>query len=334
MSYPKFDRRPGGAETRYLNKAWVRHAVRFARVAVAGLFAYLIFRKLQHIGWAVAWQNLPRAWSFYVMFAVSFMVIPVTEVIIYRRLWETGWQALPVMLRKRSYNEILLPYSGEAVLYMWANRSVKLPHARILSNIKDVNLLSGLTSNGATIALLAFFVWAADPNFLAGLGGDQRLLWISVAATAGVVLLVAIFRRHLFGLARGPLLFVAALHALRLAIVLALQVAQWSVALPQVQSAYWLKFLVLQMLLTRLPFLPNRDITFIWASVSIAAPASVSEAALTSMFVVAGVLSLLAQVATFFFTSFLSQARSGDAPYTWFWRKTPSVEHALETTAR
>jgi hypothetical protein len=51
-------------------------------------------------------------------------------------------------------------------------------------------------------------------------------------------------------------------------------------------------FLAAQLLLTRIPFLPNRDVMMTWVGVALAAAVAAPQAQVASMFLAAGTLSL------------------------------------------
>jgi hypothetical protein len=106
------------------------------------------------------------------------------------------------------------------------------------------------------------------------------------------MMVLFVFRKSIFALSRRDALIVGALHVTRLLIVFALQIAQWSAALPQVPAAEWLMFLAAQLLLTRIPFLPNRDVMMTWVGVALAAAVTAPQAQVASMFLAAGTLSL------------------------------------------
>ena len=54
----------------------------------------------------------------------------------------------------------------------------------------------------------------------------------------------------------------------------------------------WLMFLAAQLLLTRIPFLPNRDVMMMWLGVALATAVAAPQAQVASMFLAAGALSL------------------------------------------
>jgi hypothetical protein len=125
--------------------------------------------------------------------------------------------------------------------------------------IKDVALLSALVGNVATLLLLAVS-WplvTAD-----AIGIQMHTAFLSL----GVVLLTSfamfLFRQKLFTLSRGELGFIAAIHVVRTGASLVLGAVLWHLVLPQIAIGMWLVMSALRMLVSRLPFVPNKDLVF------------------------------------------------------------------------
>lgn len=263
------------------------------RAVIAVAVVAFMYIRLSEIGWDATVAALPRAPMFYVYFAVAYWILPLAEMMIYRALWPIRWRALPVFIRKRVYNELMFDYSGEAYLYLWAKDAVPHSTRGILSTIKDVNLLSGLASNSMTLLMLPVVILGGHVALLEAPGSHPLvpLLLCAVLALALMAMLY-VFRKRIFSLSRRDAAVVGGLHVTRLVIIFALQVAQWSAALPQVPLGEWLMFLAAQLLLTRIPFLPNRDVMMMWLGVALAKAIAAPQAQVASMFLAAGALSL------------------------------------------
>ena len=263
------------------------------RAVIAAAVVVFLYIRLNEIGWDATWAALPRAPMFYVFFAVAYWILPLAELLIYRALWPIRWRALPVFIRKRVYNELMFDYSGEAYLYLWAKDAVPGSTRAILSTIKDVNLLSGLASNSLTLLMLPVVILGGHVALLATPGGDPLVPLLLCAVLALLLMtMLFVFRRRIFSLSKRDTLAVGGLHAVRLVTIFTLQVAQWSAALPQVPIGEWLMFLAAQLLLTRIPFLPNRDVMMMWLGVALAKAIAAPQAQVASMFLAAGALSL------------------------------------------
>lgn len=298
----------GTTFARLLNTARFRRVLNIAQKAIAVVVVWFLGVKLYHIGWGELWSALPRAPSFYMAFAAIYAIAPLAELFIYSSQWGVGLGALPTFLRKRIYNEIVIDYSGEAYLYLWARRMLGETDRKLLSTIKDVNLLSGVASNAVTLALVIAFAAGGYTVLLDGI--DPALLRgvaIAAALAVAVMLSVVLFGRRILGVTRAQSFRIGAVHLVRMILVLVLQVVQWGSALPDVPLSQWLMFLTAQMLLTRVPFIPNRDVMLMWLGVTLAPAIAAPESHVASMFVAAGALSLLAHAGVFAVTSLVRQ---------------------------
>ena len=278
---------------RYVPPERARLILTVVRALIAVAIVVFLGIKLDSIGWPAMWAALPRRPWFYVFFAVAYWILPLAELSIYRALWPIRWRSLPVFIRKRVYNELMFDYSGEAYLYLWAKQSVPPGSRGILSTIKDVNLLSGLASNALTLLMLPV-VMAGGHLYLLKAPGAHPLVPLLLCAVlaASLTLVLFLFRRSIFALSRHDAMMVSGLHIARLVLIFVLQVAQWSAALPQVPASEWLMFLAAQLLLTRIPFLPNRDVMMMYGGVALAEAVAAPQVQVASMFVAAGTLSL------------------------------------------
>jgi hypothetical protein len=201
---------------------------------------------------------IPRLPAFWVLFAAFYMAIPVSEWVIFRRLWKVPPSGFLALLRKFVGNEILLGYIGEVYFYSWARRRATMVGAPF-GAIKDVAILSAFTGNLVTLAMVAF----AYPfiGFLS-LGVHSRPIYISAIVMLLISLAAMPFRRRLFSLLWPELRFVISAHVVRIvgsALILALM---WHMVLPMVAFRWWLLLAALRLLVSRLPLLPNKDFVF------------------------------------------------------------------------
>lgn len=177
---------------------------------------------------------------------------------IFRRLWNMPLAGVEALLRKNVINEVVLGYSGEAFLYVWARRAaaaVSSPFAAI----KDANIVSALLGNLLTLALAAVSVTQLRELDFAGRLGPA--LWsglIPLVISVGVLA----FGRRVFSLRLGQLAYVAAVSGLRLIVWTALTVLIWSMALPDVAPGLWIVVLAIRFLVSRIPLISNKDLVF------------------------------------------------------------------------
>ncbi len=219
-------------------------------VAVALQFKDLDFAKVQGL--------IPASPVFWVAFAVYYFAGPISEWVVYRRLWAMPVAGIGALLRKLVANELLLGYLGEAQFYAWARARTRLSEAPF-GAIKDMTILSALVGNGATLVMLAF-AWPYVS------GGQLGMEGTTAFASLGVVLLtslgILLLRRQLLTLPKADLWFISAAHLVRIVVILIASAVMWHAVLPGVAITLWLVLATLRMLVSRLPLMPNKDVVF------------------------------------------------------------------------
>lgn len=238
---------------------------------------------------AAAWQArelrldditaiIPATPLFWLVLAARYLATPAFDWLIFRRLWQVGRNAFAALLRKLIYNELLLGYIGEVYFYTWARR--RLPMAATpFGAVKDVAIMSAVAGNVMTLVLIAL----AYP-YLALLPlsqYDNAIAW-SLAAIFGISLGAVLFRRRIFSLPRGELWTVFGLQTLRIVVTTILSALAWHLVLPDVQIGWWLVLSAIRLLVSRLPFVPNKDVVFAGIAV-LALGQDVAIAALMAM---------------------------------------------------
>ena len=201
---------------------------------------------------------IPSSPAFWAIYAVYFLAVPISEWIIYRRLWNLPVSGLSALLRKLVSNELLLGYLGEAQFYAWARSRINMVTAPFAA-IKDTAILSAFTGNIITLVMLV----AAWPLFFSGVGGmEMRSTFIGLGVVLVTSFAIMLFRQRLFSLPRADLNFIATVHVVRTLGKLALGAVLWHMVLPQVALSLWLLLSTLRMLVSRLPLVPNKDVVF------------------------------------------------------------------------
>ena len=197
----------------------------------------------------------PLVW---LVLVLLYLTQPLCDFVVFRRLWNLPLAGFEALLRKTVINEVVLGYSGEAYLYVWARRVAGVA-AEPFAAIKDVNIISALLGN-----LLTFVLIAVSVTQLRELDFVQRLgpaLWsglIPVAISIGLL----VFGRWVFSLRLDQLVRVGLAHGLRLLVSTALVVLVWRMALPEIAPELWLVLLAIRYLVSRLPLISNKDLVF------------------------------------------------------------------------
>ena len=329
---PEAPFRPGAAAPwpSWAGRLRGRPALRAAGVLFTAGVAGWVIHQITEAGWRQVADSLPATPWFYLIFAGMYLVPPLSEVFVFRRLWGPVPGLWPAMLMRRLYSGHLIDYSGEAWLYVWARRRQDLPHRRIVHGIKDNVILSSAVSTlfaAAVLGILAAGGWLVlDAGPLAGHWG-----WLLAAP----VVLGAMFaaaramRRRLLSAPPPVAAAVGAAHLLRQAAVHVLQVALWVVVEPAVPLTSWLTLLAAQIVLTRVPFLPGRDLLFVGAGLGLSGYLSIESATVASILLTTAVLdrglNLVLYLLCRWWRPLLSAARPRPSP-----RAAPRAQQAGE----
>jgi hypothetical protein len=242
------------------NRDWTRWLSALISVALICLIGW----SLRDIGFVSAVHLLPAKPLFWLCFSAYYFALPFADWLIFRWLWNLPSGGFAALLRKLVSNELLFSYSGEAWFYAWCRR-----HGQIIASpfgaIKDVSILSALAGNLMTLAMLALawpLLGTLPPQF------HGQAAFGSGAVIVAMSMVIFFLKHWIFTLPGEQLRGIFAVHAVRLVATTFLSGAMWHLALPGI-SLVWLVLLATgQLLVTRLPLVPNKDLVF--ASLAIA----------------------------------------------------------------
>ncbi|MBL4790804.1 MAG: hypothetical protein JKY60_17720 [Kordiimonadaceae bacterium] len=295
-----------GAYKHLLQAAPVRFFLRVLQVAAIAGVLYFIAQELAGIGWAEVGAALPTSPWYYLFFLLWYFALPIGEWKAYQVIWGPEVkEKFGIFVRMRVFNLALISYAGEAFLAVWANKNLKHDGKAIVSAIKDSTIISSVASNSFTVAMLAGFFFTGQLALLTSAGDDFDLA-IGLSLAAGLIVVPVVIKYHskilALDVARSKRVFI--IHLIRLVAILLLQAAQWAVVLPEVPFDTWLLLLTAQMVLTRVPFLPNTDLLFAGLGITLMGFIEGPEAKIAAMFLAAGALSQVLNLLCFIFTSF------------------------------
>lgn len=220
---------------------------------VAGLAAELFDDGL--VGLSRAAPDSP--W-FYVFLLVSYFALPISDFIIFRRLWRLPLRGFAALNIKRIANDILIGVSGDAYFYAWARERLRMVAAPF-GAVKDVTLVSGIVGNLTTILLGAVALPLGAQLMRPDLA--RAMAW-SLSIPIAVSLLILLLSRRVFSLPLRDLWFIFRVDCVRILVGTVAIGLAWSVAIPSVPTAVWLFLVGARQLVLRLPFLPNKDLLF------------------------------------------------------------------------
>lgn len=275
--------------------------------ALAAAMVLWLGLRLEAIGWTAVWRALPNSPVFYALVLAAYLVLPLADALIYRRLWGTRLRgSLGLFFRKRVYNSALVGYSGEVSLALWARGRVERSDAAILHAIKDVNLLSAVVS-GCGGALLV--VWLATRVPVDRLPSGA-IVWWGVATVAMALALPALLvaRRGTLAMSSGEIIAVLEIHAVRFALGLAVLCAQWWIVLPGVSGSALLVLLAIYVLVGRIPFVPNRDVLFVAIALAVSNRLALASAPLAGVLLATSALQQVFHLVVFALSAFFREA--------------------------
>jgi hypothetical protein len=233
---------------------WTRWVGPIVSLSILAAVGYQLRRfDLSHLA-----MRPPASAGFWLAFIAYYLAGPASEWIIFRRLWTLPVDGFFALLRKLVSNTILLGYLGEVYFYAWARRNARITAAPF-GAIKDVSILSALTGNIVTLAMVA----VSAPLFRSlHLGLDGQAFVLSTIFMTILSLATLVLRKRLFTLPRKELWIIAGIHFARIFTVILLAAIMWHMLLPAIAISWWLLLGTLRQLVTRLPFLPNKDVVF------------------------------------------------------------------------
>lgn len=266
-------------------------------LGVAAL-SYLLYR-LSKIGWSEVMAELPTSPFFYILFVPRLLAIPIAEVVIYQRLWVRPllryWR---VFLKKLAYNFGFFEYTGELYFASWVPRNLGISAGCVLSVLKDVNIISAVLANLVTASLFGILVATGQINrLLDETPGVAPYFIIAGVSIFGVSLAGVLFRKLILGLTVRDAVFVGSVHLVRIVALILLPALQWWIAIPSASIMVWLVFITTNLMLTRVPLLPSRELVFAAVSLQLLGLVDAPEATVAATFASTSALMQLGYVA-------------------------------------
>ncbi len=280
----------------------------FRRILVVAIIGIIIYQMFE-IGWMEVLTSLPTHPVFYILFVVLYLSLPIAEIFIYQQVWKVRkWESFKAFLTKRVYNEEVMGYSGEFYLFMWARKYLDKEDAEVLKNVRDNNILSSVCSNSVAFSLVGILIFFGIIN-LDDIVGDVNLVYVAAAV---VILAVFIglfiqFRRYLFDLSLKKAAIVFSIYFVRFIIHHGLLIVQWAVVIPNTPLSIWFLFLAIIIVVNRIPFIPSRDLVFMWAGIELSRALNMATAAVAGMLLVTSALRKITNLSLFLLISYYSK---------------------------
>lgn len=272
------------------------------------IIGYLLYQ-LYEIGLSEILDSLPRIPLFYFLYFVIYFSLPLAEVFIYKIKWPISFKdSLPVFIQKKVLNTDVVGYSGEVYLYLWAKKYIGVPAKEVFIFIKDNNVLSSLASGIVTIFLLIFFISKGYINISDYISEINRLGWLLIIVGLLVAgFLVYRFRKAIISLNKSDSLKIFSLHAGRIIFINVIQILQWHVARPDIAIPVWFTFSAVQILASRIPFLPSTDALFVTVALEMSGMVSVPKEALVGILTANLILKRILNVVSYLISRFFAK---------------------------
>jgi len=284
-------------------------AGRWARRIFLVLMIIWLLYQLTEIGWNNVLKSLPVDPLFYILLLLLYLALPVSLLFVYSRIWKfPKLRGFLVFLLMKVYNQNVVGYSGEVYLYLWARKNVGKKDLDILKDIKDNNILSSISSTIIAVGLLSAFVltdqiklfkWLPTPN--------------SWYITAGIIVLIILgfvlykFRHFIISMRFKTASSIFAIHSVRLLFIQFIQILQWHIELPHIPLHIWFTFVAMQLMMSRIPFLPNQDLLFFGASIKLTGVMHIPKAEIAGLLLANQVVGKVISFALFSMTSLLKE---------------------------
>ena len=233
---------------------WLRWAGPVLSLAIVVVVADALGRR----DLVALWQMTPATPWFWIGLAAFLAIQPVADFLIFRGLWPLPWGGLGALFRKSASNELLFGYSGELQFYLWARRHAAVPGSPF-GAVRDVAVLSALAGNAVTIALLLAAIALPGPLEFGTM--EPQILWSGVILV-GSSMAVMLFRRRILAVSRAQFWRIGAIHLVRALVMTVVVGLLWAMVVPGVSAGWWVLLAAARMFITRLPFLPNKDLVF------------------------------------------------------------------------
>lgn len=262
------------------------------RIVNTGVFIWLI-HQLSNIGWIEVWQSFPVQPLFYILFLLLFLQLPLFEVLIYRLTWTfDALRSVPIFILKRVYNKDVLGYSGEVYFYVWAKDHLHIPRKEIFKTIKDNNIISSVASTLVSVGLLAVFIYADLINLEKWFNNQNKIYFVvGFAVLAVMVFLFIKFRHYVISMPLQIALQIFGIQTFRLLLGQFINLMLFYIVLPEVPIRIWFIYLAINIILSRIPFLPSKDFIFAGIGISIAGPLPVPQEAVAGIMIALGALN-------------------------------------------
>lgn len=275
------------------------------RLFLLGILTWL-FYQLTSIGWEKVWKSLPVNPLFYIIYILIYISLPVAQLFIYGLTWDFSFKkAFPILLLTKVYNQDVMGYSGEVYFYLWARKNIDLKEMEIFKTIKDNNIISSASSTLVAFSLLGIFILTGQIKLLKFIHIHNKLyIYGGIVLIFIIIFLLIRFRHYIISMSFKTAGTIFSIHVFRLLLGKILQIIQWHIILPQVPLYVWFTFIAVQIMMSRIPFLPNRDLLFFGTIIKLTQMMHITTATIAAIMLANSVFGKVINIVLFSLTSF------------------------------
>lgn len=289
-------------------RTFVHHATKvmkgplryFLYVIILGILVY----QLYEIGFVDILRSVPKNPLVYILAVVLFFILPVAEHFAYGRFFQfKASESVPMLIKKRVFNKNLMSYVGEFDFYLWlTQKEPDQSKRRVFDIVKDNNIISSIASIVLISALLLVLIIMHYSS------EDVRDYLLIVGYVVGYILLlvtvvVIMARTNIYSLNMRDTWYLTWVHSSRILLVSAIQIVQWYLAITDI--SVWELFVILsvQMVISRIPILPAKDLIFISGSIELTNYLDISTSELAAIMVLNSLIDKVISGGSFYFIS-------------------------------
>jgi hypothetical protein len=267
---------------------------------IVGILVY----QLWEIGFVDILNSVPKNPLVYVLAVVLFFVLPIAEHFAYGRFFSfKASESIPMLIKKRVFNKNLMSYVGEFDFYLWlTQKEPEKSKRRVFDIVKDNNIISSAASIvlvSALLLVLLFLYYSGDgvKDYLLILGYVLGYILLLVAVV------VAMAKTNIYSLNMRDTWYLTSVHSARILFVSAVQILQWYLAITDI--TVWELFVILsvQMVISRIPILPAKDLIFISGSIELTNYLDISTSELAAIMVLNSLIDKVISGGSFYFIS-------------------------------
>ena len=201
-------------------------------------------------------------------------------------------------------------YTGELYLYTWGRKLAGKSDKDVLKNIRDNSIISAVNSNITAIVLIGVLISAGQVKLTDFIGNVNYLyVALGIIITAVLIVLFIRFRQFLFDLPFKKAATIFGIYTVRFAIHHALLMLSWAIVIPDTSLNVWFTFLATIIVVNRIPFIPSKDLVFVWFGIELSKMLNMATASVAGMLLVFSALTKITNLILFTLISFYSETK-------------------------